>query len=297
MTEELKPPILLIGNVRSGTSMMARLFDAHPEVVGWPEPRTVWTYADPARRHDRFDADDATPRVKRWIRGRFLAYQRRHGGLRVMEKTPSNVLRVPYVHAVFPESKLLYLIREPLAYLSSSDLKWNRRKFRPRRILQRLRETPLSQLHHSLARHLHELWQTKVLRTPKTPWGPRYPGIHADLERLSLEEVIAKQWVACSRTADEDLDRLPDERVLRLRYEDFVADPVPHFRRVLDHFDLEMTAEIERLLRETIDPGRQHKWRRLPPDALARCLPIYRDEMARHGYSIPEELQGLSPVL
>ena len=112
MSEELKPPILLIGNVRSGTSMMARLFDAHPEVTGWPEPRTVWTYADPARPHDRFDADDATPRVRRWIRRRFLAYQRRHGGLRVMEKTPSNVLRIPYVHAIFPESKLLYLIRE-----------------------------------------------------------------------------------------------------------------------------------------------------------------------------------------
>ena len=150
---ELKPPIFLLGNVRSGTSLMHDLFDMHPEVKSWYEPRTIWTYADPARRHDRFDEGDATPRVINYIRSRFLDYQQRHGDARIMEKTPSNLLRIPYVRAIFPEAKYLYLVREPLANISSSELMWST-PVRPHKVWRRLKETPKSQLHYYFGRYL-----------------------------------------------------------------------------------------------------------------------------------------------
>jgi len=286
----LKPPILLIGNVRSGTSMMHDLFDLHPEVKAWYEPRTVWVYADPGRRHDRFDAGDATPRVKRYIRERFLRRQETHGGLRIMEKTPSNIMRIPYVHAIFPESKFVYIVREPLANLSSSEIKW-RQPISFAHIMTRLRMTPRSQLHYYVGRALVDHFRRRILRRPHVSvWGVRYPGIYDDLARLTTEQVIAKQWAACSRQAEEDFASVDPQIVRRVRYEDFVADPVAQFEAILNHFDLDMTDGIAREVQRRVDPGRQLKWKRLDPEVIRACLPYLREEMARHGYTPPDDL-------
>ncbi|TIS11405.1 MAG: sulfotransferase, partial [Mesorhizobium sp.] len=37
-TAELKPPIFLIGNYRSGTTITQKLIGLHPDVVTWYEP-------------------------------------------------------------------------------------------------------------------------------------------------------------------------------------------------------------------------------------------------------------------
>lgn len=289
MPGDLKPPIFLLGNVRSGTSMMHDLFDTHPEVKSWYEPRTIWVYADPGRRHDRFDENDASPRVVNYIRGRFLKYQQQHGELRIMEKTPSNLLRIPYVRAIFPESRFLYLVREPLANISSSELMWQTPVHR-HKVWRRLKETPKTQLHHYAARYVVDHTRIRIMRKRYlSVWGVRYPGVYKDIKKMRIEEVIAKQWVACSRQAADDLAAVDPGVVLGMRYEDFVASPVEQFGRVLDHFDLSMTPQIERTLREDIDPGRQDKWRRLDPDVIRAVVPILNDEMERHGYDVPEE--------
>lgn len=293
-TDKLLPPIMLLGNVRSGTTMMLRLFEQHPDIVGWFEPRTIWTFADPARPHDRFTANDATKRVQRYIRRRFLKYQRKHNNRRIMEKTPSNMLRIPYVRKIFPESRFVYLVREPLANLSSSELKW-REPITLRHALRRLNLTPKTQLPYYAGRLLRDTLGSRVLgRKHVSTWGVRYPGIAADQQHLSTEQVIAKQWVACSQQAEEDLKDLPTDLVLRLRYEDFVADPIPQFQRVLEHFDLGFPEPLKAHVQATVDPGRQQKWHRLDRTVLRDCLPILQHEMSRHGYHIPENLRALA---
>jgi hypothetical protein len=289
MSGKLKPPIFLLGNVRSGTSMIQDLFGLHPEVVPWFEPRTIWIYADPRRRHDRFDATDASPRVASYIRSRFLRYQTENGGRRIMEKTPSNVLRIPYMNAIFPESRFLYLIREPLANLSSSELMW-RLPIHRHKLWRRIKETPKSQLRHYVGRFAVDQARVRILRRRHVSiWGVRYPGIYDDLKRMSAEEVIATQWTRSSIRARDDVADLPAGSVLTMRYEDFVAEPVASFSRILEHFELEITNSIKMALRERVDAGRQQKWRRLDDTTINKCLPILRNEMSRHGYDIPEE--------
>ena len=289
MPGDLKPPIFLLGNVRSGTSLMHDLFDMHPEVKSWYEPRTIWAYADPGRRHDRFDENDATPDVVTYIRGRFLRYQRKHGNARIMEKTPSNLMRIPYVRAIFPEARYLYLVREPLANISSSEFMWQT-PVHANKVWRRLKETPKTQLHYYFARYVVDHTRVRLLRKKyQSVWGVRYPGIYRDIRRLRVEEVIAKQWVACSQQARADLAALDPSIMLNMRYEDFVASPVDQFARVLGHFDLDMTPEIERALEERVDPNRQQKWRRLDPEVIHAALPILSEEMQRHGYDLPDE--------
>ncbi len=284
----LKPPIILFGNTRSGTTMFHRIFKLHEDVESWFEPRTIWMYGDPSRKNDQFTEVDATDKVKRYIRKRFLKYQQKHGNRRVMEKTPSNVLRVPYVNAIFPESKFLYIIREPLANLSSAEIRWQYRS-NWHRLWERFLECPKSQVPHYFGRFIIDRYKHYIKRSKYfSMWGIRYPEIYEDLKTLTVEEIIAKQWVAGSVQAGKDILEIDPSRVMSIRYEDFVSNPVEMYRSIGDYFNLTVTYTIEKQLSEMVDSGRHKKWKRLNKDILKRCFPILENEMKRHGYDTSE---------
>ncbi len=293
MREKLQNPIILIGNVRSGTTMLQKLFDLHPDICTWFEPRTVWNYAAPWRTYDRLDERDASPRVIRYIRKRFLEYQERNGGRRIMEKTPNNVVRIPYVHKIFPESKFLYIVRNPLSQLSSSELKWKPViDWQDRRwAWYRIKNTPKTQLLFYVGKFLRELYDKKILGKEHAHlFGVLYKGIQKDRKKLTTEEIIAKQWVYSSRQADKDFAKFDECIILRIRYEDFVNSPVDGFASILHQVGYRMTKKIAEEIPKFVDPNRQHKWQRLNSKILRRCLPILRNEMIRHGYNIPSEI-------
>ena len=227
--------------------MVQSFFGMCPGVCTWFEPRTVWTYADPGRRHDHFTHDDVTPKVKRYIRARFLKYQTQHDGQRVMEKTPSNILRATYVHEIFPESKLIFVIREPLAQLSSSEFRWHNALNR-RWMMHRFMETPKTQLHHSLSRLLVDQFRKKVLRKKRVSiWGVRYPGIYDDKKSLTIEQLIAKQWSEGARICREECAQINERApgtVLTMRYEDIVASPRESFARMAQHVGLDVPDSV-----------------------------------------------------
>ena len=289
-TTELRPPIFLIGNYRSGTTITQKLIGLHPDIVTWYEPRTLWLYADPTRRHDEFAEDDATPRVARYIRNRFLEYQSRHGNRQIMENTPSNVLRVPFVHQIFPEAIFLYITRNPFSCVSSMEIKWQRTK--TLKGLQRtLAVTPVTQIHHYAKQFIKQIVAKKVLGQKYTPsYGPRYKGIERDLKEYGKLTVIARQWARGNRKAREDLARLGNGRVFSFRYEDLMQDPEPVLRAIYRHCGLDCDDRIVRAAKEMIDPGRQQKWLRLDSNELAAIIPEVRDEMEFYRYEIPPSL-------
>ena len=290
MSNKLKPPIILLGNVRSGTTMMQNIFGLHPEICTWFEPRTIWNYAAPGRKYDRLDENDASKKVIRYIRRRFLAYQESNGGKRIMEKTPNNVVRIPYVHKIFPEAKFLYIIRNPLSQLSSSELKWQKvidwqdRKW----AWYRIKQTPKTQLLYYAGKFVKE-WYAKKIEKKKHAhlFGVRYPGIDEDIKKLTTEEIIAKQWVYCSRIAEEDMKDINPMNLMRIRYEAYVSSPIQISTEIFQFFNLDISNDITNEIEKRIDPSRQNKWKRLNTDVLDKCLPILKDEMDSRGYVIP----------
>jgi hypothetical protein len=254
------------------------------------EPVSLWLYADPGRSHDEFDEKDATDKVKRYIRNEFLKYQQQHEGRIIVEKTPHNILRIPYVRAIFPEAHFLYIVRNPLSFVSSVELKWRQPATR-KRIVKRLKFTPVAQLHHYLKRLLTQLWNNRILRRKYLSiWGPRYKGIEEDLKTGNLMAVIARQWSRSSSKAEKDLARFKDGEVLRLRYEDFVQHPISDMQRIFAHCGLQMTGEMAKTVKETVKTDRILKWQRFEPNVLAQIIPELHDEMERHGYEIPAEI-------
>src|SRR4030067_450472 len=290
MSNELKPPIILFGNTRSGTSIVQKVMSTHPDIVGWYEPSELWLYADPGRPHDEFDESDATDKVKRYIRKQFLKYQKHHGNCVVMEKTPKNILKIPYVRAIFPEATYLFIVRNPFSFISSVEFKWQR-PVTGRGIIRRLKSTPLNQLHHHLGNYIVQQYNKRILRRKYLSiWGPRYKGIHEDLKTLPLLTVIARQWSIGSRKAEQDLAHFDEGQVLRLRYEDFVERPIDHLERICSHCGYELTGRMVEAAKTLVKSDRQQKWQRFSPVDLAQILPEIKVEMKRHGYEIPAEI-------
>ena len=184
----------------------------------------------------------------------------------------------------------MYIVRDPFSFISSVELKWQR-PATGKGILRRLKSTPTSQLHHYVGRFIVQQFTKRILRRKYlTAWGPRYKGMDQDLKTNDLMTVIARQWAVASKKAEQDLALFDEGQVLRLRYEDFVENPVSDLERICAHCGLEMTKEMETAARETVKSDRKTKWHRFDPHDLARIIPELRDEMQRHGYEIPGEI-------
>jgi len=290
MSNKLKPPIIIFGNTRSGTTIVQKVMATHPDIVPWYEPRTLWLCADPARDHDEFDESDATDKVKWHIRNQFLKFQKQHGNCIVLEKTPANILKIPYVRTIFPEATYLFIVRNPFSFISSVELKWQR-PVSTKGIRRRLKYTPINQLPHYAGRLIRQQFDKRLLRRKYLSlWGPRYKGIEQDLQTQDLLTIIARQWSVCSRKAEKDLTLFEPGRVLRLRYEDFVENPISDMERICAHCGLEMTSRMVRAANEWVKSDRQEKWRRFDSGDLARILPEIEVEMWRHGYEVPPEI-------
>jgi hypothetical protein len=290
MSSKLNPPIFIFGNTRSGTTIVQKVMSTHPDIVGWYEPNALWLYADPGRIHDEFGEHDASDRVKQYIRKRFLKYQKMNGNRVVLEKTPQNILRIPYVRAIFPEATFMFIVRNPFSFISSVENKWQR-PVTGKGVVRRLKDMPLTQLHHWVRRYIMQQIYKRILRRKYLSiWGPRYRGIQDDLKTQDLLTVIARQWSVCSAKAEKDMAAFENGQILRLKYEDFVEDPISDLERICAHCGLELTGEMVKAAGEMVKSDRKLKWQRFDPRDLARIMPEIWDEMQRHGYEVPVEI-------
>lgn len=293
MLSNLKPPIILFGNTRSGTTIVHKIMSTHPDLVGWYEPKALWLYADPGRLHDEFDESDASVKVSQYIKTHFLSYQENHSNRKVFEKTPTNILRISYVRSIFPEATFLYIVRNPFSFISSMEYMWRKPVTSKKGMLRRLKDTPLSQLHHYVLKFINQQYNKRIIRRKYLSiWGARYKGIQEDIKTHDLFTIIARQWSVPSRKAEDDFTKFNDGQVLKLRYEDFVEDPVFDLERICEHCGLDITNEMVNAAKEWVKSDRQDKWRRFDPKILARILPEIRSEMQRHGYSVPVEISN-----
>jgi uncharacterized protein (TIGR03032 family) len=247
-------PLIVVAAPRSGSSLLFETLAQSPDLVtvGGESHRQFESIAPLRPDTRRFDSNrlhrgDATADVCRAVIQRFVAALRdRDGalppegatGLRLLEKTPKNALRVPFLSAVFPDARFVYLYREPAQNLSSLIEGWQSGRF-------------------VTYPHLPD-WQG-------LPWSYLLvPGWRA-LSGKPLAAIVAAQWQRTQEILLDDLEGLSPERLYALDYDAFLADP-QRFARDIAAFagvawDRSLPDRLP-LSAHTVSPPAPDKWRR-----------------------------------
>src|SRR5574340_234774 len=202
-------------------------------------------------------------------------YQRLGPGW-VLDKTCINVLRIPYLHALFPQAKFVFIQRDGRDNVSSMIDGWRHGRTDG--------DFHLSQFFG----HFPE--PVAIEGGQFTDWAFFLaPGWQA-YNRASLAEVCAFQWVSANRLALQAKQVVPDAQWIHLRYEDLFERPVQMFREAFERLGVPFTADIAarcaNLQPTSIVKGKpkRQKWREHNPEAVERVLPAIASLMRELGY-------------
>ena len=126
----MKDNIIFVGGApRSGTTLVQRLLDSHPDIVGGPELNaisdiiTLFNQMRERIEEERTDFYGDTEQLRSifrtFILSIFKQVRDKYKAKWISEKTPSNVLVFNELHQIFPDAKFLYVERDPKDILSS----------------------------------------------------------------------------------------------------------------------------------------------------------------------------------
>lgn len=284
MTGQVKMPILVIGTHRSGTTLLGRALGHHPEVAYWEEPRHVWSWGHNFRPDDLLTAADATPRIKSHIQRCCQRFLISRGKARLADKTPSNCLRMAFVHEIFPDALFLHIFRDGRAVVHSTDTVVRTRMPDTEWYARRLLGTPVWEWPALLPR----AWRTlgrRLLGADMKFWGPQPPGWRQWLKEDSRLMILAKQWRYTIEPVLDYRSSIPPSQWLDIRYEDLVTEPAAFAGKIAQFARLTRSSEFENHLerecrRDRIDAWRSH----LGGGPLEEMRPVLKPILERLGY-------------
>ena len=247
------PIVMIIGPPRSGTTLLGNLLDLHPKISTIIEPYYIWDRHFRDSPHDQLSEKDASDPILKQIRGSFGRYLTDMGADMVVDKSPRNSLKIPFIKAVFPEAYFVIIIRDARDTILSIQRQWksvgaafstrrHKKLLKERFIIYRrwLAQRPTWRLR--LQSILFELgpvqdwlkgnFLNRIRWQRPFGWGPRFEGWQNVIDRVSLLEFNACQWAHCAKGIMDHTPQLPEERVFTLKYEDLISEPEPWLRRL-----------------------------------------------------------------
>ncbi len=281
---ELLRPIFIVSPPRSGSSLLfqtlgqargiftiggeshsliERIPGLHPRAGGWSSNRLLATHATPV-------VIDALARS-------FFAQLRDRDGhapdghATMIEKTPKNSLRIPFLTAAFPNARFIYLYRDPRATMSSMIEAWESGRFRTYPLLPD--------------------W-------PNTPWSLLLVPGWRGLATMTLAEIVAHQWARTTSIMLHDLVSLPRAKVTAIDYRDLITDPQSAIAALCKRIGLVWDRKLDASLplSPTVVSAPEHeKWRR--SEALIdRLMPLVEtaDQEARTALAIWRNAAAIS---
>ncbi|MCS6917794.1 MAG: sulfotransferase [Chitinophagales bacterium] len=232
--------VFVVGNSRSGTTMMGRILNNHPRVHTFPELHffeQLWSSADRnwqltpeeaadlaalllnisregyfARRHVADFLDEARSLLQREVSGHMVAsdvfaavvrYEvQRNGKEMGCDQTPQNVFYIKEILELFPEARFVNLVRDPRDVLLSQKRKWRRR----------------------FLGGSHATWYETI-----RAWVNYHP------------YTISRLWVAAVRAGTS----VQHPHVLTVRFEHLLADPDSVIAEVCRHVGITFFPELK----------------------------------------------------
>ena len=165
----------------------------------------------------------------------------------LVSKRIANNLRVPLLHRAFPDARFVVLVRDGRAVADSlARVDWWERS--------------------------HVWWYGGTPATWRAEGGDPW-------------EMCARNWVEEIRAIEGGLRTVPEAQVMRLRYEDLVANPTQAFERAAAFVGLPDEDAWRRSLAVLPISDQNEGWRtRLEPSVVEMITAIQRTELQRYGY-------------
>jgi hypothetical protein len=247
---KIKHPIMILSTPRSGSTM---LFEALSKAEGictiGGESHGIIEAIQPLHpsskqfASNQLDATDATADVIRLLNTDFRLAAKDINGkayrdsedMKILEKTPKNLLRVPFFEIAFDQPHYIYLYREPKEVISSMLDAWKSGRFRTYPDLPGWQGIP---------------WSLLLV--------PGWQGVNG----AEIPEIVAHQWKASTEILINSLNQIPRDRITKVRYSAFKksSSAVKNLCQLLNLHIQNVPDELP-LSRFTLTPPREEKWR------------------------------------
>ncbi len=263
-------PVFIMSPPRSGSTLLFETLaqargvytiggESHAMIEGVPELNVI------AHNYNsnRLDARLATPELAEKLRRRFAAELRDRDGMRpanqpvrLLEKTPKNSLRIPFLAKVFPQALFVFLYRDVRETLSSMIEAWHSGRFATYRNLPG--------------------W------TGELPWSLLLTPGWRELNGLPLPQIVARQWETATRILLDDLAAIAPERITIARYDALLADPMAEIAYLCKSVDFAWDRPLDSLplSRYTVTPPDPNKWKRHEAEIVS-VLPAIQTTVGR----------------
>jgi hypothetical protein len=161
--------------------------------------------------------------------------------VRLLEKTPKNILRIPFLNALFPDALFIYLVRDPLPNIASIIEGWKSSRF----------------------------VTYSNIQTRYGPWSFLLPPGWQQAEIGNLAEAAAWQWSQSHDHAMQDLSQLERSRWTAVSYNELLARPADIVRKLCQFCDIPYDTKLQQrcadklpLSRYTLEKPAQDKWQK-----------------------------------
>jgi hypothetical protein len=258
--------VFIISPPRSGSTLLFKILSVAPQAwtIGRESHRLIETIPGlhPRERgwtSNRLTSDDAQPEIAAELTRRFLDDLSNRDGRApepgenpvLLEKTPKNILRVPFFASLYPDARFIYLFREPAETINSMIEGW---RLPP----------PTFKQYLELPGWEGPTWSFYL-----------FPGWREVIGK-PVPEIAAVQWATGVGLALDDLMAMPADRWYPADFHTLLADPAKEVASICEFlgwsYDRPLTAPLP-LSGSQVSAPEKDKWRRNAEEIQA-VLPL-----------------------
>lgn len=220
--KKVEKPIFILGTGRSGTTILGKVLSMHKDIGFLNEPKALWhsiyqdedligSYAHARNAYYRLDAKQVNEEIKRTAHRLYGTYLAVTCSKRVVDKYPELIFRVPFVKAIFPDAKFLFLVRNGWDTCKSIE-GWSK------------------ELGTCVNGEVHDWWginnrKWNLLVDQVISRDEELKAIMNDVRKFdNHRDMAAVEWIVTMREGLKFMKNFPED-ILMVKYEDLVAKP------------------------------------------------------------------------